>query len=94
MDISPNMVSFHLSLINSIELRSLSVGEHHCAAIDDKGRCFMWGKNTFGECGVDPEITKIVSPPEILKFNTILPPESVQQKLIPNQTEPPPSKVL
>ena len=58
-------------------MRSLSVGEHHCAAIDDKGRCFMWGKNTFGECGVDPEITRIVSPPEVLKFNNILPPEAV-----------------
>ena len=38
------------------EVRQLVVGEYHCAAVDSQGRLFLWGRNTAGECGVNPAL--------------------------------------
>ena len=37
----------------------IAAGEQHCAAIDSNGNCYLWGKNSNGQCGISPEQTKI-----------------------------------
>ena len=55
----------------------------------------MWGRNSSGECSVDPAVANIVSPPVMVTFKPILPPAGQEKSLPPTKHyQAPPFKVL
>lgn len=51
-----------------VEIRFIASGEDHASAIDYNGNCWLWGRNTHGQCGLSPEHYASVSTPHLLLF--------------------------
>jgi E3 ubiquitin-protein ligase HERC2 len=47
---------------DGIHVVQIAAGEAHCAALDTAGKVYLWGRNTYGECGEKPEILRVTSP--------------------------------
>jgi len=48
-----------------------AAGEFHNLVLTDDGKVFAWGKNDYGQCGVDPKIEKFVKVPAGVKFEKL-----------------------
>ena len=61
-------VSLHLfANLVYIDIKYLSAGENHAAAIDGQGNAWAWGKNDSSQCGVHGAAS-IISPPQVVNL--------------------------
>jgi hypothetical protein len=51
-----------------LHISQIAAGEAHCAALDSNGQVFLWGRNTYGECGEKPEVAFRVCLPKKVSF--------------------------
>ncbi|KAK3907239.1 Secretion-regulating guanine nucleotide exchange factor [Frankliniella fusca] len=56
------------------ELRNIvgvSCGQHHCIALSNVGKIFVWGDNRFGQLGFDSTVQPVVYQPQELPLSAI-----------------------
>ncbi|TRZ00880.1 hypothetical protein DNTS_030251, partial [Danionella cerebrum] len=70
------------SSLNGQHVISVSAGSYHCSAITEDGLVYMWGENSYGQCGVtgsnwvpSPTPVSVVDdeprPPQLIKVVTV-----------------------
>lgn len=49
-------------------ISAVSCGQHHCLALSQTGKIFVWGDNKFGQLGLDPKVQLAVYKPQELSL--------------------------
>lgn len=49
----------------------ISCGQHHCIALSDVGKIFVWGDNRFGQLGLDSTVQPVVYEPQELSLSAL-----------------------
>ena len=62
----------HVIDLVCVDMKYLSAGENHAAAVDAYGNAWAWGKNDNGQCGVQGAAS-IVSPPQVVSLQVHIP---------------------
>jgi E3 ubiquitin-protein ligase HERC4 len=62
-----------ISSLNSIRITQISCGSFHSGVVSAKGKLFMFGKNTFGQCGTGSSGENVLRPTKVSLFqnNTV-----------------------
>jgi alpha-tubulin suppressor-like RCC1 family protein len=57
----------YLEALENKSIVKLDCGVSHTAAIDDKGRVYIWGSNEYQKLGLDPNTGEIVDTPQFME---------------------------
>ena len=51
-----------------VHILTVSCGQHHCIALSEDNKIYVWGSNKFGQLGLDPAVHPVVNVPHELSL--------------------------
>ena len=57
--------------LGTVNVVQVAAGDQHGLALTNGSKLYAWGKNEFGQCGLGPNASKVVSTPQVLEYLTM-----------------------
>ena len=55
--------------MGTVNVVQVQAGDQHGLALTNGSKLYAWGNNEFGQCGLGPKASKVVSTPQVLLTN-------------------------
>ena len=53
--------------LGTVNVVQVAAGDQHGLALTNGSKLYAWGKNEFGQCGLGPNASKVVSTPQVVE---------------------------
>ena len=57
--------------MGTVNVVQVAAGDQHGLALTNGSKLYAWGKNEFGQCGLGPKASKVVSTPQVFQFEQL-----------------------